>query len=166
MSAQKTAQNGQWGRTSLDGLAHDPPADTLNDRGRAPMVDEAGRVVVRLADGGGFPSPGLNTRSEFKSIGALVSTVTLFAGQCQIVAITGHKSIATPCYVQIYDGLAAVGTPALVVPLAGGADESFSLVIPWNLAAGCTLALSTSRLGFVATAPAASLYYSAYLLTP
>ena len=142
----------QWGITSLDGLAHAPlVADSTNGQGRAPMVDSAGRVAVRIADATGFVDGAFGNRMQVDSGAALVRSALMSAVPCQL----RHFSVARDGgtgnrYIQFYDvaaGPVPVATrPAIVAFWDGGQTFPSTTVPIWNFANGLLIAISTSAI--------------------
>lgn len=148
MGRAKDGTNEQWGITTIDGNASAPiPADTLANRGRAPMVDLAGRLVVRLADAGGFVGGGFSTRVQVDSGGALVRWALMSALPCQLRSFSAARQTGTGNrFVQLYD-IAAGPPPAATRPavsmLWDGGMSFRSLDAPeWIFANGLVVAIS------------------------
>lgn len=154
MSQPKTQENGQWGLVSLDGLDHTPfPADTLNNRGRPPMVDAAGRVVVRLADATGFVDGSFNTRVQVDSGAALTRTALMSAVPCQLRHFSAARDGGTGNrYIQFYDvaaGPVPVATrPAIVAFWDGGTTFPSQTIPMWNFANGLLIAISDTAVTY------------------
>ncbi len=152
---QKSLENTQFGRTS-DSAGNSVPAPfALSfNQGLAPLVDDNGRLITRLADQNGFIDIG--TFNEFTSGAARSPTAGVTVEAVPLVrleSIWGYNANVVPTlfFLHIYDIIApptpGVSTPVYVVPVPGNfATFSFSERI--SFASGYTVAASSTEFLF------------------
>lgn len=154
----KTNDNQQFGVTSPDGNAPDP--ESGYGFGRAPMLDDKGRMVARLADAAGFPDAGFTTRAQPHAV-ALVTQEQIATGAALMTKLAGmNDSGAARRYVQVFDRIAAlVGGEVPVISILVPIRERFYYEIPYRFAVGIRIGLSTDPDNFAAAA--ADLWWNA-----
>jgi hypothetical protein len=165
-SPLKSLFNIQWGRVSsaLGNSIPDPIA-TSSNQSAAPLVDNNGRVITRLADENGFIDIG--TFTEFTSGAARSPTAGVTVEAVPLVrleSIWGYNGNLVPTlfFLHIYDIIApptpGLSTPLYIVPVPGNfATFSFSERI--SLSSGYTVAASSTEFIFTPLA-AADLWFA------
>lgn len=143
-------------RAFADGNLDAPLAQ--NYQQQTPLVDDAGRVWVRLHSGAdplgpanplpvaGFGASVVTIASSGPSLG-----VVEYVGATQLVALAAVNLSALVYYVQVFDAAALpapAAVPAITMPLPK--TGSVSWTIPHTLAVGLTWALSTTAAVYTA----------------
>ena len=158
----KTIENLQWGRTANSFGVNETPAETKNE-GQAPLVDEQGRVIVRIsgADGyvggergyfssGGTKFPFALSNAAYVKQMSLILSVVGDNIQHTLYDLIGHNHHPTDdLYLQMFLGINGplVGGEAcqIVVPVPGD-DVNFSWASNVVFRDVITFALSTTPL--------------------
>ncbi len=159
MAAPKDEINSQFGRTSnAAGNSVPAPLDPLVNRGLAPLVDNNGRIIVRVADENGFEV--LGTFTEFTSGAARSPTAGITVAAVPLLrldSIWGYNGSASPgqFFLHIYNIIApptaGVSVPDYVIPVPGR-FTTFSFGERISLSAGYTVAASSTEFVFTALA--------------
>lgn len=157
--ATKNGINDQFGLVASSGGR--TGASLIDGHGGPPLIDEEGRLWVRVAGGAGGNSPDPAIPNAFQlNSGALTNNATIRDAGIPLLLtlLSGFIEAGSDTavnYVQLYD-LDAVpsGVPAFTCRLVGRQAFGWVPVNGWRFENGIRFAVSTAALSFVAGSPA------------
>lgn len=135
---KKNLENTQFGRVCTDtsqpgGPGNRHGGNATMDDGLEPLLDDNGRIIVRIANSGGFIE---DSTIDFSS-GAVYTNERVLTGIVERnLVINGYSDLPVPAYIQIIDSVVIPilgAIPFIVFPVAAGPGAFFK---PFNLANG------------------------------
>jgi hypothetical protein len=165
MAGNKDNINSQFGRTSDEAGSKTAGPIGSADQGMEPLLDQEGRLIVRLADGAGFIEPGI--RVEFKTGGSRLAAAgeVINAAPIQLLEqVWGYNANATTLqFIHLFNSttlpVSTTTQPDYVIPVPAN-FATFSLSVNLiHFDTGLVIAPSSSELTYVT--PAADDFWAA-----
>jgi len=135
--SKKNLENTQFGRVSTDALQpggagnrHAGPASM--DDGLEPLLDDNGRLIVRISNGGGFVE---DSTIDFSSGGGYTNALMLGSIVDRNIHVQGYSDLAVSAYIQVHISpiIPPPGSvPFIVKPIGAGPGAFFDKIILAN----------------------------------
>lgn len=159
----KNLENTQFGRVCTDdiqpGGAGNRHAGSANmDDGLEPLLDSNGRLIVRIANGGGFIE---EVGYDFTSLGVYTNEFFVTTGLARNIEINGYSDLPVSAYIQIHSTnppVLAGAVPFLVIPIGAGPGAFFKSINLKN-GSGLPRVIAISSTQFIYTAIATPCLY-------
>jgi len=134
----KNLENTQFGRVCTEqGPFNIPPAGNRSsgnvppDTGLDPLLDNNGRIIVRIAGPNGFIE---NAAVDYSSGAVYTNTFALASVVEKNIVINGYSDLPVPAYLLFFKNTFLVpgSLPAITIPLAAGPGAYFKEVVIKN----------------------------------